>query len=102
VEVGFDSFDSLFGVDGSYRCNDHSLKTFLLQHLVVIFVESYSKWFKMCLGPLDLSVIWGAGCDQFGARCPIQKVQRMSFAHATKAGAGNSQLFRSHYNLLLG
>lgn len=72
--VGINGFDGLLGVDSCHGGDDDGLQAFLLQHLVVVFVQAHAVRLEVDFSPLDLGVIGRAGCDQFCARCAVQEM----------------------------
>lgn len=87
--IGIDRLDRLLGMYSSRRRNDDSLETLMLQHGIIVLVQTDTKWLQVLLGPFELCRVWRAGGDEFSTGSAFEEVQCMALAHATEAGAAD-------------
>lgn len=97
MQIGFNCLDSLLSMYSRHGCDDYSLQAFLLEHLVIVLIQAHAKWFQMLLCPLDLSIIWCARSYELCSWCAIEEMKGVAFAHASEAGASDSELLRWHF-----
>jgi hypothetical protein len=85
VLSGLDRLDRVLSVhcgDGRYT---DSLKTLVLQHLVVVGVDLDTPWLKILLCPRNLILSWCESRYEFSFGCAVEEVVCMASAHAAEA-----------------
>jgi hypothetical protein len=93
--ISFNSLDSLFCMSSSNSSDHNSLKTRMLEHLLVITVDNDA--FEMDFGPFSFFLDGSEGGDEFSARSAVVKVEGVTSAHATEACYGDLELRRGHF-----
>jgi hypothetical protein len=84
VLSSLDRLDRLLSVccgDGSHT---DSLKTLMLQHLVIIGVDLDTPWLKVLLCPRNLVFSWCESRYEFSFGCAVEEMVGMASAHAAK------------------
>lgn len=56
-----------------HGCDDYSLQSFLLEHLVVVLIQPNPEWLQVLLSPLDLIIVGCACCDEFCSGRSVQE-----------------------------
>lgn len=97
VLVSCNRLECLFGVHCSGRGDHHGNQALVLEHVVVVLVQSDAEGLEMGLGPFELDGVRGAGSDQFSSRSTFEEVEGMALAHTAKAGTTNFQSLSRHY-----
>jgi hypothetical protein len=78
----------LHGFLSVYRCscaNTDSLKTLVLEHLLVVIVECDAVGCESCLSPLELLGVGRESSDELSSWCAVQEVESVTSTHATEA-----------------
>lgn len=61
--IGVDRLDRLLGMYSRRRRDDHSLETLMLQHVIIVLVQTNTEWLQVFLGPFELCGVWRTGGD---------------------------------------
>ena len=92
VQVFAHRLDGLFGVNRSRSADYYGIEPGVLQHLLVVVVQSHAIGLEVELAPGELLLVRRKGSNEFCAGRPIEEVEGMSLAHATESGGGNLEL----------
>ena len=74
----------------------------MLEHLLVVVVESDAIWLEVLLAPFELILVGREGSDKLSARSLVQDVKGVASAHAAETCNGNLESVRSHLEAISG
>lgn len=99
MQVLVHSLDGLLGVNRGGGANDNGIETRVLQHLLVVIVESHTIRFEVELPPCQLLSVRGEGSNKLRPRRSVEEVESMALAHAAETSASNGELLRCHFKV---
>src|SRR5690242_7222093 len=96
MQITLDSLNGRLGMHRGSSSNSRRLKARMVEHLIVVVVQSDTMRLKVQFSPGDFIGIRGKSGHQLSARRSLQEVDGVELADTAQAGHSNLKFLDSH------